>query len=76
MNGSSTMYGPWQNLLSNDESKSFLKFAPNLQNRPPIMISCPDGLRKVNQRFESIEGGVNSREKMDQLKNLHDYVFQ
>lgn len=66
----------WRNLVLSDESKSFIKFVPDLRNTPALDVRCPDGGTKVTQRIKSVEGRINCRLKIAELMRLRDSVFR
>lgn len=53
-----------------------LRHSPDLRKTPNLSIVLPEGLKKVNKRFDSEEGRINSVDKMVELHDLRDFVFQ
>ena len=65
----------WKSIAASDETKTFIKFVPDLSKTPPTHVKCPAGREKVDQRLNSVEGRVNSREKMLELYNMRDKIY-
>ena len=63
----------WKDLM--EDGSGFISFAPSLDKTPPTLISCPDGVSEVNKRFHSEEGRINCSEKLQELYQLRDRVF-
>ena len=71
--------GSWQPLFSTSQSNpphGILKCHPELLRTPPLKITSPDGLIDVNKCLWSEEERVNNVDKMVELHDLRDFVFQ
>ena len=55
--------------------KSFIFFLPYFTKMPPTSITSPPGEHKVTENLESVEGHMNSKEKMAELYRLLDHVY-
>ena len=56
--------------------RGVLKFSPSLEDTPPLKIKCPDGMDDVTKRIISEDGRINNVDKVIQLQELRDFVFQ
>lgn len=65
----------WKPLVQNDESKSFMKFCPDITLTPPIVTNVPPDFDKVTGRIRSEEGRINSVTKTNELYAMRDRVF-
>lgn len=69
---------PWISLLMSRTHgvNSFITYVPDLSKSPPTFISCPPGVEEITKRIQSVEGTVNSTNKIDALLALHDNVYR
>lgn len=69
----------WQSLLPTNKdtgSNGILRSHPDLSLTPPLKITCPDGVNEINKRFCSEEERINDADKLIELHDLRDFVFQ
>lgn len=65
----------WMCLDSANNKKSFLKFPPNLERTPDTKITCLSDVNEVTKRIESEEWRIASPDKLKDLYDLRDEVF-
>lgn len=71
--------GSWQSMLPTSKdngSNGILRSFPDLSLTPQLKITCPDGVNEINKRFCSEEERINDADKLIELHELRDFVFQ
>ena len=69
----------WTEMFRNHghcEQRGVLKTLPDLSRTPALRVECPAGVEKVSKRFWSEESRVGDVDKMVDLHELRDFVFQ
>lgn len=65
----------WMPLDRRDHSKSFIKFVPQISKMPPTTLHPPPGVEKIHERLQSVEGRINNRVMIRELRDLVDHVY-